>query len=411
MSAAAFTAVLWLGFLPVDRALHPDLPQLMWIRIGLTVVSLLALGLRFGARGRIGGQTLAFLVLAYLQLASGVISALCATTPTYIAGWLAVMMVTPSIPISRGRALTSLGLSITAFSLTAWLTGLDAFHAPFVHGLPNVVAVAAAAPMLVFALDHVRRTSWRRAVTVEEQRRELAADKARIDQLLHNILPAPIVTELKATDRVEPRHHAEVTVLFTDFCGFTKIAEQVTAEELVAELDSCFSAFDAIIARRGLERLKTIGDSYMAAAGVPVGRRTHVADAVLAALDITRAIEARAAARRAANRPDWSVRVGLHTGPLVAGVVGQTRFAYDVWGDTVNIASRMESAGEPGRVNLSGTTAARVADLFVLEPRGPLPAKNKGLVEMSFVVGIRPELSIGGAGLEPNPEFWVRARA
>jgi class 3 adenylate cyclase len=247
--------------------------------------------------------------------------------------------------------------------------------------------------------------------TVTDHDARYDADKARIDQLLHNILPAPIVTELKANDRVEPRHHGDVTVLFTDFVGFSSVAEQVTAEELVADLDSCFTLFDTIAARRGLERLKTIGDSYMAAAGVPVARRTHAADAVLAGLDIARAIADRSAARRAGGRPGWDVRVGIHTGPLVAGVVGQTRFAYDVWGDTVNLASRMESSGAPGRVNVSEGTAGRVAELFVLEPRGRVAAKGKGLVEMFFVVGIRPELSVDGAGIEPSAAFWERARA
>ncbi len=406
-----FTAVVWLPFIVSDRALHPDVAVLPWIRAGLTLVSLVGLGFHFLAPARLRPQDRLLLVYGYMQLGSGLAAGLSGADPAYLGGYLAILMALPALPLGRVRGLVAFVASVLTFTLVAVLTDAPFGDPARRYSLTNLAAIGVAVPFLTLVLDQVRRRSWSMAVQIEAQRRELAADKARIDQLLHNILPGPIVTELKATDRVEPRHHGEVTVLFTDFCGFSSIAEQVTAEELVADLDSCFSSFDAIAARRGLEKLKTIGDSYMAAAGVPVARRTHAVDAVLAGLDIARAIAERSAARRAAGRPTWDVRVGIHTGPLVAGVVGQTRFAYDVWGDTVNLASRMESGSEPGRVNVSGVTAARVADLFVLEPRGRLPAKGKGLVEMFFVLGIRPELSVGGLGVEPNAVFWERARA
>ncbi|MDP2306949.1 MAG: adenylate/guanylate cyclase domain-containing protein [Pseudomonadota bacterium] len=403
--------VLWLPFILPDQALHAEVPVLPWIRVGLTVVSAIVLALHLFARTQLRPQLKLLLLIGYMQIAAGLAAGLVGGDASHIGGYFVVLMILPALPLARRYAMASLVLSLVVFLGTNATMGTDLFRPALRYTLTDLVAVALGVPFLVYFLDQVRRRSWDRSVEIERQRHELAADKARIDVLLHNLLPASIVTELKANDRVEPRHHNDVTVLFTDFVGFTSIAEQVSAEDLVADLDACFSSFDAIVARRGLERLKTIGDSYMAAAGVPVARRTHAADAVLAALDIVRAIGVHSAARAAKGRENWEVRVGLHTGPLVAGIVGQTRFAYDVWGDTVNMASRMESSGSPGCVNISEATAARVSDLFVLQPRGRVAAKHKGLVEMFYVVGIRPEMSVDALGIEPNARFWERARA
>lgn len=408
---ALCTALLWLPYIAPDQALHAEVPVLPALRVGLTVVSILALALHFLGRGILRPQLRLLMIIGYMQLAAALGAGLVGGDAAYLGGYFVVLMLLPALPLARRYAAGLLVASLSVFVVANLVTGTDLFRPTLRYTLTDLVAVGLGASFLVHLLDRARRRSWEKSVEIERQRGELARDKVRIDLLLHNLLPASIVTELKATDRVEPRHHNEVTVLFTDFVGFTAIAEQVSAEELVADLDACFSTFDAIVAKRGLERLKTIGDSYMAAAGVPVSRRTHAADAVLAALDIVRAIVAHGAAREAMGRPRWDVRVGLHTGPLVAGVVGQTRFAYDVWGDTVNMASRMESSGSPGCVNLSSATAARVHDLFVLQPRGQVPAKNKGLVEMYYVVGLRPEMSVDGQGIEPNARFWERARA
>jgi class 3 adenylate cyclase len=408
--SALMSLWIWLPYIASDRSLHAEVPALPWLRVGLSVVSVIVLLLHFFGRNLVRPQLRLLGLIGYMQLAGAFSAGLVPGDAAYIGGFFIVLMIAPALPLARRFALGVHGVALALFLVTSAFTGADLLRPALRYTLTDLAAVGIGVPFLVLALDRARRRGWEKSVEIERQRGELAADKLRIDALLHNVLPAPIVTELKATDRVEPRHHGEVTVLFTDFVGFTTIAEQVTAEKLVADLDACFSSFDAIVARRGLERLKTIGDSYMAAAGVPVARRTHAADAVLAALDIVRAISAHGAARAAAGHPRWDVRVGLHTGPLVAGIVGQTRFAYDVWGDTVNIASRMESSGAPGCVNISAATAARVADLFVLQPRGQVPAKNKGLVEMFYVVGVRPEYSVDGAGIEPNAAFWEKAR-
>jgi len=222
--------------------------------------------------------------------------------------------------------------------------------------------------------------------------KNLNQERAKSDSLLLNILPASVADELKANDSVSPRHYESTSVLFTDFVGFTQIAEGMTPEELIAELDACFSRFDAITKTHRLEKIKTIGDSYMAVGGVPTANQTHAGDSVMAALEIQSFMMELAESKKKLNQPFWQLRLGIHTGPLVAGVIGREKFAYDVWGDTVNTASRLESSGVAGRINISGATYQLIKDLFVCEYRGKISAKHKGDIDMYFVNGIKPLL-------------------
>ena len=226
--------------------------------------------------------------------------------------------------------------------------------------------------------------------------RELAAKNAaiqrereRADNLLKNILPEKTAEELKLHNTVQPVRYDSVTVMFTDFKGFTLIAEKVTPEELIAELDGCFRLFDSIIEKYGLEKIKTLGDSYMCAGGLPTPNETHPVDMVNAAIDMLRELALLMQKNAAAGKPVFEMRIGIHTGPVVAGVVGSHKFAYDIWGDTVNTAARLEQGGEPGRINISETTYQRVRHLFHCTFRGKMAAKNKGEIEMYFVDGRR----------------------
>ncbi len=233
--------------------------------------------------------------------------------------------------------------------------------------------------------------------------RNLNQERTKSDSLLLNILPASIAEELKTNDTVSPRHYECASVLFTDFVGFTQIAEGMTPEELIAELDACFSRFDAIARKHKLEKIKTIGDSYMAAGGVPAANPTHAVDSVVAALEIQHFMMELAEKKKRLSQPCWQLRLGIHTGPLVAGVIGREKFAYDVWGDTVNTASRLESSGVAGRINLSGATNEKVKDFFDCEYRGKISAKHKGEIDMYFVKAIQPLLSQESG--EPNQRF------
>ncbi|MBX7059884.1 MAG: PAS domain S-box protein [Leptospirales bacterium] len=226
---------------------------------------------------------------------------------------------------------------------------------------------------------------------VRERTAELAREKDRTQELLLNILPADTAEELKLHGRSEPRSYGAATVLFSDFAGFTTLVRSLSPEEIVHILNDYFVAFDHIMTRHGLEKIKTIGDAYMAVSGVPHPRENSAASAVRAALDMQDYVEAEARRRTLFGKAPWRIRVGLHSGPVVAGVVGEHKFAYDIWGDAVNVANRLEAAGEVGRVNVSEDTWRLVQHAFEGEARGSIAIKNRGEIRMWWVNGPRLE--------------------
>jgi adenylate cyclase len=213
----------------------------------------------------------------------------------------------------------------------------------------------------------------------------IADEKERSEKLLLNILPHETAEELKEKGSATPKHYDMVSVLFTDFKGFTKIAEKLTARELVEELNICFMEFDKIIDKYNLEKIKTIGDAYMCAGGIPAANTTNPVDIVRAGLEIREFMEQLKIQKEAQGKDFWELRIGIHTGAVIAGVVGKNKFAYDIWGDAVNTASRMESSGIPGQVNISGTTYSYIKDYFECTHRGKVQAKNKGEIDMYIV--------------------------
>ncbi len=222
----------------------------------------------------------------------------------------------------------------------------------------------------------------------------LDKQNAQIESLLLNILPEETAKELQQDGYATPRYYESVTVLFSDFVGFTKIAEGLKPHELIAELNSYFNAFDDIVEKYHLEKIKTIGDAYMCAGGVPTPDNSHPCRTVQAGLAMQEYMEAKNTQRIKVGKQPWELRVGIHTGPVVAGVVGNKKYAYDIWGDTVNIASRMESKGEPGKVNVSAATYTLINDNYTCQYRGKIAAKNKGNVDMYFIEKERSETHI-----------------
>jgi class 3 adenylate cyclase/predicted metal-dependent HD superfamily phosphohydrolase/tetratricopeptide (TPR) repeat protein len=217
----------------------------------------------------------------------------------------------------------------------------------------------------------------------QKDNRIIAEEKRKSDELLLNILPAETAEELKRSGTAKARNFDMVSVIFTDFKGFTSISEKLTAEELVSEINEYFIEFDNIIQKYGIEKIKTIGDAYMAVGGLPTPKATHAEDVVRAALEIQEFVKGK---KQEKGDAAFEVRIGINSGPVIAGIVGIKKFAYDIWGDTVNIASRMEACSVNGAINVSATTYELIKDKFKCIPRGKIDAKGKGEMDMYFVV-------------------------
>jgi len=253
-------------------------------------------------------------------------------------------------------------------------------------------------------LELRRQLLVRDALVKEVTEAKAAAEAAweRSDMLLRSILPEPIALEMETKGRVEPRYHEAVTILFADFKGFTRLTETFDPAALLSQLDSNFTRFDEIARANRLETLKIIGDAYVCAGGLPEGNRTHAVDACLAAIQVQKFVRDTNQQRQKFRLAPWELRIGVNTGPVVAGIVGKQRFSYEVWGNAVNVAQRLEEACAPGRVNISANTLDEVAPLFETEPRGGVDVKHLGAIDMYFLNRLKPEFSADVDGCVPN---------
>lgn len=244
------------------------------------------------------------------------------------------------------------------------------------------ISIAIGALILLLAAILYNRLKF-----VRKSKDSLQVEKNRSENLLLNILPKEIAQELKDKGKAEARDFDKVSILFTDFKSFTQASEKLSAQELVKEINICFEAFDGIIEKFGIEKIKTIGDAYMAAGGLPIPSEDSVKNTILAALEMQEFVSNRIIAKRANKEMPFEMRLGIHTGPVVAGIVGVKKFQYDVWGDTVNTASRIESNGEIGKVNISQHTYELIKDepQFSFKSRGKIPVKGKEDMDMYFV--------------------------
>lgn len=245
----------------------------------------------------------------------------------------------------------------------------------------------------------------RRLVELDQARGEAAQERERSESLLAGLFPQAVAQELKDQGKVSPRYFPASTILFADMKSFTTMTEQVEPVALIALLDQYFTSFDDICVRHRLERIKTMGDAYLAIAGVPQENTSHAIDACLAALELQATVARMKAQRDKARLPSLEVRIGLHAGPVIAGLIGKRRFSYDIWGDAVNMAALMEAHGLPGRVNVSDSVAGHVSALFELEPRGCVETKSKGALGMHFLNGLVPEFARDKDRWQPNERF------
>lgn len=250
----------------------------------------------------------------------------------------------------------------------------------------NLYIIIAAISLTLLSIIVVLFASRQKTLRdLAEKNRIIEEEKRKSDELLLNILPEEVMHELKAHGKTQARNYSKASVLFADIKNFTQISEKLTPDELIEGLDSYFERFDQVIEKYNIEKIKTIGDAYVCAGGVPTKSEDNAFAVVQAALDFRREIDKLREIRTAEGKIPFEFRIGIHTGQLVAGVIGLKKFAYDIWGDTVNMAARMQEAGEPGKINISGDTYEIVKKKFACVHRGKHPAKNKGEVDMYFV--------------------------
>lgn len=270
------------------------------------------------------------------------------------------------------------------------------------------------AHQLVSLLEHRRRMieldEAMRDLDIAHQ--ELVRQRSRADDLLEKILPGRIGDEMKAHGKVEPRFYPMASILFADVAGFTQLTERLEPRLLIGMLDRYFAAFDEVLTRHGVEKLKTVGDAYIAVAGVPELDRLHVFHLCLAALEMQQVVQKIRSEREKLRLPFFELRVGIHTGAVIAGVVGSRRFTFDIWGDAVNVASRMESQSEVGRINVSDQVMHYADPYFEFTERGALEVKGKKPIKMHFLNRLKPEFSADAAGLSGNEKLseLIRSR-
>jgi class 3 adenylate cyclase len=275
-------------------------------------------------------------------------------------------------------------VAYVVLGLGAGIVGGDAFaasRAAILWYTENLLLVT----LLYILLRHFVAERARMRAALEREHALLVAEQEKSERLLLNILPAAIAARLKDDHRIIADGFADVSVLFADIVGFTELSSRTGAPQLVALLNDLFSRFDALVEKHGAEKIKTIGDAYMACTGLPVERADHARVIADLALDMRQAM----AGFNADHGLQLDVRIGVNSGPVVAGVIGLRKFIYDLWGDTVNVASRMESHGKPGAIQISETTRAQLDDRYAVEPRGRIAVKGKGETETFFLTGRR----------------------
>ncbi len=241
--------------------------------------------------------------------------------------------------------------------------------------------------------------------TIRDRTDELVEEKEKAEDLIANMLPGPISDELKRNGRIQSKKYEMVSVMFCDIQGFTSISELVNPEKLVEKLNELFFHFDLIMEQFGLEKIKTMGDGYLCAGGIPEANSTNPIDIILAGMKMQEFMAGFTFGVGPDQEEKYGLRIGIHTGPIITGIVGRKKYSYDIWGVTVNNARQMETMGKVNKINISADCLAYVTDFFVCHPRGKLPLKHKGFIDMYFVDGILPELADPGNPTIPNQAF------
>ena len=342
----------------------------------------------FFQRGRMGtGMVLAITEVVVHQVLAVYF---CGWSPGFQYYLLSVAPLTLMLPGIRPKVgYFFAAIPLLTFVTLATLDALTARVAPYAFPEPLGRFIGFFNELFSFAVLWVFVAFYRHGAELAEV--ALASVVERSERLLYGILPPAIVERLREKPGVVADAFDEVTVLFADLVGFTPLAQRMSPDALVVLLDGIFASFDDLVTSRGLEKIKTIGDAYMVAGGVPAARADHAA----AMADLSLALRDALAAHAARVGEPLAIRIGMHTGPVVAGVIGKSKFAYDLWGDAVNTAARMESHGEPGKIHITEATVAALGDAWVVEERGSIEVKGKGAMRTFWLIGPRAQAREG----------------
>ena len=401
---AVLGAVLFPLFIGMDYLLRPaeilDLGEIRFVVACLSLLLLLGLKL-FQNHPLITRHSLSLTWCLTLIFAAGIDTAIIAAgglgTPYYAGLNLLIIVIATAVPM-RTLQLTALLLCLVVQVNIIDYSMLPQRNPDLVITANYHLLATLLLGLLINAINqHLRLTQFR-------ARHQLQAEKVNNEALLFSAMPERVAQEYLNEGRYAPRHVANCSVLFSDFVGFTRLASRITPSELVHGLDRAFTQFDDVSHRYGLERIKTMGDSYMCAGGVLAEQPDHLVRSVLVGLEMLDIIE-----REGMRGPDgtpWRMRIGIHVGPVVAGVVGRRNFAFDLWGDAVNVASRMESHAEPGAINVATATYDLVEQFFLADDRGSIPVRGKGPIAMSLITRLRPRYSLPENGRLPNEDFY-----
>lgn len=391
---------IWIPYLYVDHSNYPLDYRFSLIRLGLTLFGSIVLVISLKIKSSVYSMYLGLFLVSYLILGSLAVAVFSNFNPAYCGGfYLTSIMVITIGPIPLFFSYPLVAISQLIFLIYFNLFGNDPSPSQ-VYSLQDFYSTIFLTYFFGYIQNHIRYNNYFRAKEIETKNIELLVQKDLInekqrqtDKLLHNILPARIVDELNQYGSITPTKIQSASVMFTDFVGFTKVSEKFSPEELVEQLDQYFSYFDQVCVKYNLEKIKTMGDSFLCAGGLPEPNRTHAIDCCLAAIEMINLMSRIKEIKEMQGLEYWNMRIGIHTGPLVAGVVGTKKFAYDIWGDTVNTANRMESSGREGRINISESTYQLVKYFFNCEYRNKIEAKNKGYLDMYFLNGLKSKFS------------------
>jgi class 3 adenylate cyclase len=389
--SVALASVTFLAYGLHDALVVPHVRDRAWaVRFGVFVPASALASWLLGSRHLLRFAQL--MMLAYGLAASFIvlyISAIAGSSGYFLYASYAIAFVTLGPFVARLGVAAQLAYTVLTVAIYLLLDRLIA-HIPIAVSLSittTLLSLGGIGALVAYRLEHQARQSFLQRRLIDEQVKELASEKARAEELLLNVLPASIAERLKRGQRPIADGFPRVSVLFADIVGFTKMSERVTPVELVDRLNRMFSSFDDLADKLKLEKIKTIGDAYMVAGGL----HSHEYDHAQTIAEMALGMQRRASEFGTEFGEPLSIRIGIHTGPVVAGVIGKRKFIYDVWGDTVNTASRMESHGEPGTIHVTEDTRQLLKDMYELSSRGEINVKGKGLMSTWFLVGRLPD--------------------